>query len=51
MNISQKDINEIAERKGIAPQEVRSEIMRLAQIGNTKEEIEKMVDAMKGRSD
>lgn len=51
MNITQKDLNEIAKRKGIAASQVASNIERLMQQGKTTEEIEKMVDVMKGRSE
>lgn len=51
MVFSQKDINEIAKRKDVPPQEVASDILHLARLGYTKEEIEKMVNLLKGRSE
>lgn len=48
MNITQKDLNEIAKRKGIAASQVASNIERLTQQGKTTEEIENTVNTMKG---
>lgn len=51
MNITQKDLTEISKQTDLTESQIADDIMRLAQIGNTKEEIEKMVDVMKGRSE
>ncbi len=49
MNITKKDLTEISKQTDLTESQIADDIMRLAQLGNTKEEIEKMVDVMKAR--